>query len=527
MLARRDPKRRIPSFRNSLSLIRNSPPLFLPSFLILATSAVAIQIGIMPLKIKFSRRPDPQSAEQPSTAPPPAAPPVPAPAPPAAETPQAPRKLTLKIARKSKPEASEEKPKKKKPTKKRPAETVAPPQPVPELDTRQQGPKRLKLNPTKKPGLQSIRIKNRGIVPNRPVGVGYDSEASDTEHDPAIEEQFILRMLPGEDCEHLRKTINERTFHHSEFGFKALTREGRRAILKVRDKQYAAAMVDLPCIIEGMKSWDRRGWYKSADICQMLLVLGRVNSDHEAMEYPLPAEIQRPDEKTLLYPHGLAPPLRWVRKRRFRDRVSTRTIEQVEKAVEDLMAQDETSIFPPKFELVDSASLNRVEGLVQEQEYEEEYDEEQDAYGEADEDMMDDLEDALAAEMEAALAAGDDDAAGAVLEQPDTPSMQPFTPAGGPTERGDTSADESNISDEDDEDAQDELDDDQIEQQQQLQQQREEVAELEAHIRTETAKWEQVQNHILRNKMGRRIQELKKDLELKKVSMGMPAGDDI
>jgi TATA-binding protein-associated factor Taf7 len=33
--------------------------------------------------------------------------------------------------------------------------------------------------------------------------------------------------------------------------------------------------VDLPCIVEGMKSWDRRGWYKSADICQMLLVLGR------------------------------------------------------------------------------------------------------------------------------------------------------------------------------------------------------------------------------------------------------------
>jgi transcription initiation factor TFIID subunit 7 len=33
-----------------------------------------------------------------------------------------------------------------------------------------------------------------------------------------------------------------------------------------------------------MKSWDRRGWYKSADICQMLLVLGRVNSDQEAME---------------------------------------------------------------------------------------------------------------------------------------------------------------------------------------------------------------------------------------------------
>ncbi|KAJ5555816.1 hypothetical protein N7461_004286 [Penicillium sp. DV-2018c] len=478
----------------------------------------------MPLKIKFSRRPESQAPE---TAPAPAPVPTPTPAPPtpATETPQPPRKLTLKIARKPQPEQTDEKSKKKKTIKKRPAEAAALPASAPEPETSLQGPKRLKLNPSKKPGLQSIRIKNKGIVPNRPVGVGYDSEASDTEQDPAIEEQFILRMLPGEDCEYLRKTINDRTFHHSEFGFKPLTREGRRAILKVRDKQYAAALVDLPCVIEGMKSWDRRGWYKSADICQMLLVLGRVNSDQEAMEYPLPAEVECPDEKTLQYPHGLAPPLRWVRKRRFRDRVSTRTIEQVEKAVEELMAQDETSIFAPKFELVDSTSLNRVEGLVQTDQYEEEYDDEQDAYGEADEEMMDDFEDDLAAEMEAALA-GEDEAAAAGKEQADD-TQQPFTPAGGATERGDTSADESNISDEDDDDNQDELDDDQIEQQQQLQQQREEVAELEALIRTETAQWEKVQNNILRNKMGRRIQELKKDLELKKVSMGMPAGDDL
>ncbi|KAJ6186673.1 hypothetical protein N7519_007974 [Penicillium mononematosum] len=440
----------------------------------------------MPLKIKFSRRPDPPAEEPapaPAPAPVPAPVPVPAPAPPA-ETPQPPRKITLKIARKSQPESNEEKPKKKKSTKKRPAES-------------------------------SIRIKNKGIVPNRPVGVGYDSEASDTENDPAIEEQFILRMLPGEDCEIVRKAITERTFRN-DVGIKALTREGRRSILNVRGRLYAAALVDLPCIVEGMKSWDRRGWYKSADICQMLLVLGRVNSDQEAMEYPLPPGVDVLDEKStsIRTRSRPTPPLG-----------STRTIEQVEKAVEELMAQDEHSIFPPKFELVDSTSLNRVEGLVESGDYAEEYDDEQDAYGEAEEEMMDDFEDALAAEMEAALAAGDDEGPGAGPEQADTPSMHPFTPAGGPTERGDTSADESNISDEEEEE--DELDDDQIEQQQQLQQQREEVAELEALIRTETAQWEKVQNHILRNKMGRRIQELKKDLQLKKVSMGMPAGDDI
>lgn len=460
------------------------------------------------LKLKFGKKP---SVPPDETAPA-------APTPPPAESSQP--KLTLKIGRKpqAQPDTAEEKPKKKKlSTKKRPAENAE----QPEAAVTQQGPKRLKLNPSKKPGLQSIRIKNKGVVPTRPVGVGYDSEASDTEVDPYIEEQFILRMLPGEDCEYLRQAINNRTFDKSEFSFKALTRNGRRAVLKIRDKMYAASLVDLPCIIEGMKSWDRRGWYKSADICQMLLVLGPVSSDQEAMEYPLPSDVDHPDDKTLQYPHGLAPPLRWVRKRRFRDRLSSRTIEQVEKAVEDLVNQDKQSLLPPRFELVDSASLGRAEG------YEEEYDEEQDAEGEADE-MMDEFEDDLAAEMEAALAAGGDEPAAlpSEAEQAGTPSAKPSTPAEAPTPAGETSGDESDESEEGGDVRADDLDDEELEEQRQMQQHREEIAELEALIRTETANWERVQNQILRNKMGRRIQELKKDLELKKVSIGISGDAD-
>jgi transcription initiation factor TFIID subunit 7 len=204
------------------------------------------------LKLTFSKK---KATEPPQ--------PQPAPAPPADKPPPLQRKLTLKIARKpteEEPQVKQEKPKKPKITikkKKRPADEAVPEEPPASQPAA--GPKRLKLNPSKKPGLQSIRIKNKGLVPNRPVGVGYDSEASDTEIDPAIEEQFILRLLPGEDCEYLQRAIAERRFDRSEFSFKPLTREGRRAVLKIRDKQYAAALVDLPCIIEGMKSWDRRG----------------------------------------------------------------------------------------------------------------------------------------------------------------------------------------------------------------------------------------------------------------------------
>ncbi|KAL3453084.1 TAFII55 protein conserved region-domain-containing protein [Aspergillus insuetus] len=487
------------------------------------------------LKLTFSKK---KTTEPPQ--------PQPAPAPPADQPPPLQRKLTLKIARKpteEEPQVKQEKPKKPKITikkKKRPADEAVPEEPsAASASQLAAGPKRLKLNPSKKPGLQSIRIKNKGLVPNRPVGVGYDSEASDTEIDPAIEEQFILRMLPGEDCEYLQRAIAERRFDRSEFSFKPLTREGRRAVLKIRDKQYAAALVDLPCIIEGMKSWDRRGWYKSADICQMLLVLGPIATEAEAMDYPLPAEVQTLDDKTLQYPHGLAPPLRWVRKRRFRDRISTRTIEQVEKAVEDLIAQDEASIGPPRFELIDKTTFDRAEGYVQSGDYDEydEYDDEQDAEGEVDEameevdGMFEDFEDTLAAEMEAALAAGADGATLDVVEEaPDSSVYQagtpiatkPSTPAAdaGP----DTSGDESDASNGDESSPEDELDDEQLEQQRQIQQHREEIVELEALIRSETVKWEQQKNHILKGKLAKRIHELKQDLALKKISIG--EGDD-
>lgn len=489
------------------------------------------------LKLTFGKK---KAPEQPPS--------QPAPPPPSDQPPAPQRKLTLKIARKPKEDVpSEEKPKKQKITlkkKKRPADEAAPNEPSTAGASQASGPKRLKLNPSKKPGVQSIRIKNKGLVPNRPTGVGYDSEASDTEIDPAIEEQFILRMLPGEDCEYLRRAIDERRFDKSEFNFKPLTREGRRSVLKIRDKQYAAVLVDLPCILEGMKSWDKRGWYKSADICQMLLVLGPVSAEAEALDYPLPAEIQRPDDMTLQYPHGLTPPLRWVRKRRFRDRLSTRTIEQVEKAVEDLIAQDDAAIGPPRYELVDKTSLDRAEGLVQSGEYDDyEYDDEQDAEGEVDEamgevdDMFGDLEDTLAAEMEAALAAEPGEG-GATVEagiaeeatdsgvyQAGTPmATKPSTPAPDAGAGADTSDDESDGSNGEDETPEDELDEEQLEQQRLVQQSREEIAELEALIRTETAKWEMQKNQILKGKLAKRIQDLKTEVSLKKVSIG--EGDD-
>lgn len=178
----------------------------------------------------------------------------------------------------------------------------------------------------------------------RPYGVGYDSEASDREEDPAIEEEFILRMAPGPDCDYLRQAVQERRFGpRSEGGadvrMRFLDSEGRRSVVTIQGRHYAATMVDLPCIVEAMKSWDRRGWWKTADICQMLLVLGRVDKEEDANHYTLPTGDL--DEKTWQYAHGLTPPMHWVRRRRFRKRASKPAIEEVEDKVEEHLRKDE------------------------------------------------------------------------------------------------------------------------------------------------------------------------------------------
>jgi transcription initiation factor TFIID subunit 7 len=65
--------------------------------------------------------------------------------------------------------------------------------------------------------LPRIRVKSAASASNkikirnqRDAGLGYDSEASDREDDPAIEEQIILRCRPGEDAEYLKSCLERK-----------------------------------------------------------------------------------------------------------------------------------------------------------------------------------------------------------------------------------------------------------------------------------------------------------------------------
>ncbi|KAI9651832.1 MAG: hypothetical protein M1831_007542 [Alyxoria varia] len=236
-------------------------------------------------------------------------------------------------------------PRKEKPPLKIPTSSAAadkPPKPLTKTNTM------IKLNPKSPfpksattPTFRHLKIKSKKKPLPRPPGTGYDSEAEDVETDPAIEENIILRMAPGPDADFLREAIHKRRLGASGFSGEVQLRwfdaGSRRAVLNIRGSHYAAVLVDLPCIIESMKSWDRRGFWKSADVSQMLLVIGKVAIEEEAKTLALPPEV---DETTWQYPHGLTPPMHNVRNRRFRSRLNYKEVEAAEAEVDELLRQD-------------------------------------------------------------------------------------------------------------------------------------------------------------------------------------------
>jgi transcription initiation factor TFIID subunit 7 len=239
------------------------------------------------------------------------------------------------------------------------AATQPPPQPRP-LVNRMPSIK-LKIKPKDphappRTGTAILKVKGAGKPPPRPYGVGYDSEAEEAEPDPAIESQFVLRMLPGPDCDLLRKSIEEKTIGKSvsQGGpgvyFRFFDREGRRAMITIQGRFYAATMVELPAVVESLKSWNKKDWVKTADVCQMLLVLGRVQNEDEAKKYPRPSYV---DPDSHRFPHGLTPPMRFARKLRFRPRKSYLDVERAEAQMNRLLAEDENAD-ATKFELIDS-----------------------------------------------------------------------------------------------------------------------------------------------------------------------------
>lgn len=161
-----------------------------------------------------------------------------------------------------------------------------------------------------------------------------------------LESQFILR-LPPEPARVLRETLRN-----------GLSLKDRLSIKLENDMRYGEVrfdhwllhgkVVDLPTIVESLKTIDNKSFYKTADICQMLIC--KEEDDHTTTDEESPVRQKKKDpnkvDKKFLWPHGITPPTKNVRRRRFRKTLKKKYVEapEIEKEVKRLLRVDNDAV---------------------------------------------------------------------------------------------------------------------------------------------------------------------------------------
>lgn len=193
--------------------------------------------------------------------------------------------------------------------------------PPPEERTSNRGKSKLKLKINN--GSNNNNNKNNGGGDNGnrpdPTQIGWDRELdSDPDEPLAVEEHFILRV-PSSLAPSLHEAVSKREVLDSTwFKFK----DSRRAVFHHGKSLFGAKLVDLPTLIESQKLTGVGGHsIKVADISQMLIVDEGEIEDEDSVTRD---EGRAFNIEDYIYPHGITPPLKHVRKRRFRKRVNKR-----------------------------------------------------------------------------------------------------------------------------------------------------------------------------------------------------------
>eukprot|EP00126_Sphaerothecum_destruens_P009432 Sdes_comp20506_c0_seq15m15003 len=165
---------------------------------------------------------------------------------------------------------------------------------------------------------------------------GGDKDSEPTK----LEEQFILR-LPADVASKLRGKIQDGTLGDSlQLQFEPNMRYGK---VSIDSEELFAKLVDLPCIIESHKTLDNKNFYKTADICQ-LLICQKV--DDEVLLNKRKEVADENYERAFVYNHGITPPMKNVRTRRFRKQDIRKNLEGIHvlNEVERLLKEDQYAV---------------------------------------------------------------------------------------------------------------------------------------------------------------------------------------
>ncbi|XP_050631915.1 transcription initiation factor TFIID subunit 7-like isoform X3 [Macaca thibetana thibetana] len=167
-----------------------------------------------------------------------------------------------------------------------------------------------------------------------------DMSKSQDEVPDEVENQFILR-LPLEHACTVRNLVHSQSVKMKDKLKIDLLPDRRHAVVEVEDVPLAAKLVDLPCVIESLRTLDKKTFYKTADISQMLVCTtdGDIHPSPEESAASADPNItrkkERGREKKYVWKHGITPPLKNVRKKRFR---------KTQKKVPDVKEMEKSSL---------------------------------------------------------------------------------------------------------------------------------------------------------------------------------------
>ncbi|XP_013189129.1 transcription initiation factor TFIID subunit 7-like [Amyelois transitella] len=162
------------------------------------------------------------------------------------------------------------------------------------------------------------------------------------EYPTELESQFILR-LPEEPARVLREVLVSGENLKNRLTIQ-LENDMRHGEVRFDHWLMHAKIVDLPTIVESLKTIDNKSFYKTADISQMMIC--KDEPDQLTTEDEFPTKNKKKDlykvDKKFLWPHGVTPPTKNVRKRRFRKTLKKKCVEapEIEKEVKRLLRAD-------------------------------------------------------------------------------------------------------------------------------------------------------------------------------------------
>ncbi|KAK4409239.1 UNVERIFIED_CONTAM: Transcription initiation factor TFIID subunit [Sesamum calycinum] len=139
-----------------------------------------------------------------------------------------------------------------------------------------------------------------------------------------MEEQFILRVPPAV-AERIERLLNDSASSSEDKSLDLLfSEDGRTGTFVIGSDRFSASLLDLPTVVESYKTYDDNVLIKTADIGQMIMVREEGDGVPEAVEYR----------------HGLTPPMRDARRRRFRREpdLNPEVVGRVEKDLQNIMA---------------------------------------------------------------------------------------------------------------------------------------------------------------------------------------------